>query len=206
MKKAVVVLSMLLVTLLISLSVSGHSSLRASEQSLFRADSPSGTKGLLDDPNLISITIFERTDSLIEHVYAKDDPRLRQDIDQNPPAFQFDFMGTPLEYYDVFVSDQQGNLDIHGRYLTIECYFNKRRGGVANNIDAVRLDFRGGAFQWANRVGSYQVGFGPFPRPDGDVQYAIGAVDLKHTLMGYGYSRITLGFSTESTIVTYLQR
>jgi len=153
--------------------------------------------GLLDNPNLQSITIYEQTGSMFTHNFDKSDSRLTADIDQNPPTLGCDFKGTPEEYYDIYVSDINGNLDENGDYLTIECYFDYTKSSAGNNVDAISLNYSGETI-WATNVASYELGVNPYPETNGNADKALYEADGMITYMGMQYSRITLGFEPTS--------
>ncbi|MBI5268033.1 MAG: hypothetical protein HY851_12465, partial [candidate division Zixibacteria bacterium] len=155
---------------------------------------PAVYSGILQDPSLVSITIYESTGSLQAITFVKSDTRLVTDINQSPPDLQFDFRGTPLEYYDVFVSGPTGQLDQQGNYLTIECHFDQNVAGVGNNIDAVSLNYSGGVKKWVVDAATWVAGDPEYPGEDPNVDYAAGPSDDRCTYMGYHYSRLTLAF------------
>jgi pimeloyl-ACP methyl ester carboxylesterase len=151
--------------------------------------------GILQDPNLISISFYESTSGLSMYTFQKNDQRLVVDANQNPPDFANDFRGTPIEYYDVFVSNGDGVLDAAGDYVTIECYFDAIVLGVGNNIDAMSLNYVGGTVRWAQQVSSYVLGINGDPATHGQVMNSLLVSDNVCTYMGCHYSRMTLGIT-----------
>jgi len=155
---------------------------------------------------LQSITIYEGTTGIVPYTFLISDTRLQNDISEGPPN-HFDFQGTNQEYYDIYIGDENGNLDYNnGEYLTIGCYHDANLFNTAtgNNIDAVSLNFQGGTKRWAIRVGSFQLGDNltdPSLSADGLVQHALGPNDGQLTYMGAHQSRMTLGFSFKTAVV-----
>ena len=164
------------------------------------------TGGIIGNPRLQSITIYEATDGVRPFTFAKDDPRLVSEIDDFPNATQCDFHGTANEYYDVFISNSDGTPNSAGACLTIICYFDQLTEGVGNNIDAVSLDFTGSVTEFAQSVTSFVLGASGqhSPPPDGNVNAALGPPDTHCTFMGYHYSRLTLRFGTDHPYVETL--
>ncbi len=155
--------------------------------------------GLLNDPNLNSISVFEMTGSVFTHTFQKNDSKLATRVIQcpTPTPFPADFMGTGQEYYDIFVSNADGMLDSAGDYVTIECVHdtNFTGFGVGNNLDAVALNYTGGVIKYATCVASYVLGNGANPATLGEATNALGLPNAVPSYMGTQCSRITLGFA-----------
>jgi hypothetical protein len=156
-------------------------------------------QGILNKPGLTSITIYESTDGVVPYTFNKTDARLVNDVNQDYPSFQYDFKGDPFkEFYDVFVSDESGNLNLAGEYITIECYYNSYVQGtsVGNNIEAISLNFQDGHTEWGTTISSFVLGNGIDPTiPNGRVTNALGPLDGQCTYMGCQYSRFTVIFT-----------
>jgi hypothetical protein len=151
-----------------------------------------------------SITFYEKTTNIYVHTIPIGDPRLSTNVNEGPPNFQYDFRGTPEEYYDVYISDAHRNLDYqNGKFVTIGCYFNAEVPGVGNNIVAVSLDFTDGTHKWATCVSDFILGtwldeYELFNY--GYVRRALGRNDSICTYMGCHQSSMTLGFMDASHI------
>jgi hypothetical protein len=153
-----------------------------------------------------SITFYESTDGVASFIIPIGDPRLSTNVNEGPPNFQYDFRGTPDEYYDVYISDAQGNLDYqNGKFVTIGCYFNAETPGygVGNNIVAVSLDFTDGSHRWATCVSDFALGTNLLDEQIfnyGYVRNALGRNDSICTYMGDHQSSMTLGFMDASHV------
>jgi hypothetical protein len=163
--------------------------------------------GILQDPNLISVSVYEMTDGPHVHTFLKNDQRLTTDTDQNPPEFASDFLGAAEEHYDVFISNGDGELDAGGDFVTIECYFDAIYPGcrVGNNIDAVSLNYADGTVNFAEQVSSLTLGINGDPATRGKVMNALSRTDQVCTYMGCHYSRMTLEFPSAGNPVVHIQ-
>lgn len=103
------------------------------------------------------------------------------------------------EAYDFFISDENGNADKWGQYLTIETYQDKNQPSnkVGGNIDAAYLLFEDGEKVYASSVVMFEVGThnGTSAIPEGgQVVEALGPIDQTYTKMGNQWSRMVLCF------------
>lgn len=152
---------------------------------------------LLGLSGLNSIVIYEETtiDHPDQYVFSKSDNRLVSKL--NVGINSKDFSTNAREYYDVFVSDQNGTFNQNGGYLTIDCFRDDHRTNIqaGNNIDAVELKFSGKPSIYANRVSHIDTGTGlSGSYVSGLGERALGAPDIISTRVGDQYSSITLGF------------
>ncbi|MEM7040389.1 MAG: IPTL-CTERM sorting domain-containing protein [Bacteroidota bacterium] len=122
---------------------------------------PAYAQSIMSLPNLTSITFYERTGgaSPTPYTFAVNSPEMTTRLTGTLGAGNRDFFGTPTEHYDVFYSDANGNLDLNGTYITVECQFTPTAGGGGLNIAGIELNFSGGAMDLACQVGSF-VGLG----------------------------------------------
>lgn len=191
MKKIFLRVLMLLVILF--LSVSNFDS--------FASELPSQEANLVVQPlrelsTLESITFMETTTSINSWTYSKNSNQLCTRLN-TLTSKSLDFMGTNTEYYDVFYSDANGNLDINGGYITIEGVYGYQSWGF--NIAEVKLNFTGSKFEYANTVSSYRC-CGKTADSD-SVKNAIDSdintyTNLGHTVGSNERMRLTLGFAS----------
>ena len=162
------------------------------------------TLRLLRLPSLLTnITVWEVTGTPTAHNFSINpmDPNLLP-ISGGPNAGNYDFTSGAGEYYDVFLSNDDGTPNTNGCCVTIVCNLPQALTNYAsgNNIDAVELDFADGLRLGATSVGSVQLGQG-LDDPNllfgsGLANNALGLSDGNGTFLGYGTSSITLCFST----------
>lgn len=185
----------------------GHVSTVATALLLITFTFESVKAGILQDPNLVSVSVYEMTDGPRVHTFLKDDLRLTTDLDQNPLEFLSDFVGCAEEYYDVFISNGDGELDSGGDFVTIECYFDANYSGcrVGNNIDAVSLDYADGTVKFAEQISSSVLGINGDEATNGLVTNALSRPDRICTFLGCYYSRMTLGFPGAGNPVVQIQ-
>jgi hypothetical protein len=119
---------------------------------------------LQSTPGLSTITIYEVTGSPIPWNYAPNATQLLNQIGGSLLSATADFYGLTNEPYDVFYSDANGNLDVNGDYLTIECEFPGTASGGGGNIAEVYLNLVDGTAQCACAVvSSYTYGGNAIP-------------------------------------------
>jgi hypothetical protein len=121
----------------------------------------------------------------------------------NMTATDNDIKGADTEYYDVYYSDDQGNFDINGSYLTIAgvfLYTLPAGGGL--NLAEIALNYQNAPTEYGNYVASY-VALGDNAIPN-SVPNAIDGNLNTCTTMGNTVNdpgkllRITLGFASSS--------
>ncbi|MFO0616039.1 MAG: hypothetical protein U0414_25825 [Polyangiaceae bacterium] len=196
-----------------SSTVSGSSNASSSSQASTSSVASSGgfstsTGGFTpipvrDIPGLESITYYERSGGTepTAYTFLVDGPEMSTYIAQLSDTDR-DIQGVSTEYYDVYYSDEMGNFDLNGSYLTISgefAYALPAGGGL--NLAEIGLNFSDSTVEYGNYVASF-VALGdnavPTSAPlaiDGDLQ--------THSTMGntVGQSqrlRITLGFESSS--------
>lgn len=102
------------------------------------------------------------------------------------------------EYYDLYVSNEDGEFDPQGGYITIMAYVNLQTEdfGVGHNIDAVSLVTSDGSVMYASEVVRVVLGEGLHHSDllDGGQSNILGAPDMVPTYLGNNMSSITVGF------------
>lgn len=153
-------------------------------------------------PGLVSITYYETTGVVNMYTFQVNGPEMTTKI-ANLTVTDNDIKGASTEYYDVYYSDDQGNFDIDGAYLTIAgvfLYTLPAGGGL--NLAEIALNYMGQQTEYGNYVASY-VALGDNAIP-GDVGKAIDSNLMTCTTMGNTVNdpgkllRITLGFKSSS--------
>ena len=156
---------------------------------------------LVEVPNLESIIVWEHTGKPTPYVFNLNDNRLINKIDNLGPRSVVDFSTSAAEYYDVYISDENGNLNPKGSFLTISCYRNNNLTNekVGNNISGVELKSKGGESLYATHLTRVVLGTGlsgEFLNSRGFAEKSLGAPAVgKCTYLGDQFSSITLGFS-----------
>lgn len=156
------------------------------------------------------ITVWEQTTTTREHTFNADDLLLQEDSNNRQDG-TVDFFGVNggvidgmfiYEEYDVYISDQEGNLDYeNGECITILINYNYP-GGLAGNINAVRLDGIGGEGIYASEVASFAMGANCI---ESDNQNALGNDLATWTHLGDGENmRLTLSFNPGVDLVNNL--
>ena len=154
-----------------------------------------------------SITIYEQTGFVQPLTFMINDQRLVWATLLPNGQGWFDFTGFGwsggTEVYDVFISNNDGTLNINGMFLTINCFRPEYAvgGGVANNIDAVSLDYSDGTNIWASVITNYTLGLNQ-PLEYAYLERVLGSPDANSTRVGDQFSGITLGFGLTEPIVT----
>jgi PEP-CTERM motif len=109
-------------------------------------------------PGLVAIRFLEVSGTTNTFSFVPNNPRLTtQLVGLSLNAQSADFIGAPLEHYDVFYSNAAGVLDANGDYITIESKF--LFNGVGMNIAEVILDFGGLGTVNANTISAFTPGF-----------------------------------------------
>lgn len=153
-------------------------------------------------PGLGSITYYETTGMVYAYTFQVNGPEMTTKI-ANLTATNNDIKGADTEYYDVYYSDDQGNFDIDGAYLTIAGVFlDTLPAGGGLNLAEIALNYMGQQTEYGNYVASF-VALGDNAIP-GDVPKAIDGNLMTCTTMGNTKNdpgkllRITLGFKSSS--------
>ena len=158
-----------------------------------------------DIADLRDITFWERTDGSgpSAFTYSIDSTQLTIQLTGPLSAGNSDFGGVPgHEFYDVFFSDENGDFNIDGEYLTIEgAYDIAFPNGGALNLSEISLNFSDKPVEYGSYVASY-VALGDNSHAE-SVGFAIDGDIFTHTAMGntIGQSellRVTLGFESSS--------
>lgn len=155
-------------------------------------------------PGLASITYYERSGGTepTAYTFTVDGPEMTTKIATLDDA-NHDIKGVSTELYDVYYSNEAGEFELDGRYLTISGVFlHALPAGGGLNLAEIVLNYTGGTKEFGNYVAS-SVALGDNAAPatvdnciDGDLQ--------THTTMGNtvgagdGRLRITLGFKSSS--------
>lgn len=154
---------------------------------------------------LVSINIHEitRSDGVPAAnniiTFSPNDSRLTSDVPSGTTGA--DFVSDALEYYDMFFSDEKGNVSANGGYLTIDAFHDttvtSATAGMGNNIDAITLKFADGRTVAADLVANVQLGGGLNNNQQsnwGSTSQALGLPDGSSTMVGNQNSRFVVGF------------
>jgi hypothetical protein len=180
------------------------------------AASAAGATPLAD---LFTLTVYEQTGTINAYTFQSGDEELYVKLPGDPGPLSlgyngYDFGTGGCEYYDLFFSDEAGNLLSLSpgdplplpAYLTIVCMdLNCNNGlpdaapnwvGAGNNIDAVKIVV-GGEVLWANAVMQAEYGTCDEPfsaKTSNFADAALGPQDGVITKMGCAQSVLTLRF------------
>jgi hypothetical protein len=155
------------------------------------------------DSKLTNIAVWEGTNGNVYNFSMSTiSPQLLA-IPGGPTPTNFDFYDpNGNQYYDVYLSTDDGTPNVDGCCITIACYMADTASNYStgNNIDAVELDFADGSSIGATSVGNVQLGQG---LTDPTLYYnsglavnAVGLHDGNVSYLGYGASKLTLCYST----------
>jgi hypothetical protein len=155
-------------------------------------------------PGLVSMTFYERTggDTPTPYTFLVDGVELEARLDDPLDSSAFDIPGATSEYYDVYYSDELGEFDTNGSYLTISGVFELGApwgGGL--NLAEISLDFEGAPPEFGNYVASFQT-LGD-NKDDTSIEACIDGDLTTNTTMGNTIGsdqrlRLTLGFLSSS--------
>lgn len=155
-------------------------------------------------PGLQSITYYETTGAVNSYTFTVNGPEMNTKISALT-AQDNDIKGASTEYYDVYYSDDQGNFDANGAYLTIAGVFlYKLPAGGGLNLAEIALNYSGQPPEYGNYVASF-VALGDNAIP-ADVGKAIDGNLSTCSTMGNTVDdpgkllRITLGFKSSSGV------
>ncbi|MDP6865553.1 MAG: PGF-CTERM sorting domain-containing protein, partial [Candidatus Poseidoniaceae archaeon] len=119
---------------------------------------------------------------------------LYSDIVQQPS--EYDFRGY-YEYYDIFVSNEDGEFDINGSFITIQARSDLETSnlGVGHNIDSIGLRDASGNVIYATKVVSVELGDNlGSSNPAGWQDKILGPADQTPTALGNNEASITVSF------------
>lgn len=158
----------------------------------WRGDASTGpcTSAISPLPSTGVVTVYEMTSGTSTFPFQLGGSALTTKL-TSLGAGSYDFVGSYAggEFYDIYVSDANGNPSANGSYLTIDTSFNFASDS-GNNIDAVSVVV-GGTARYSDTVASVRPGGGPFTITSAS---ALGPPDGQATFLGNTPSSITLGF------------
>lgn len=157
-----------------------------------------------DLPNLESITFYERTGGVAPDpfTFVVDGPELTVRLADPLAIGNFDIDGATGEFYDVYYSDEDGEFQLDGSYLTISGTFAQTLpAGGGLNLAEIGLNFSDNSVEYGNYVASFAA-LGDNAHPE-NVENAIDGDLQTHTTMGNTVGqmerlRVTLGFESTS--------
>jgi hypothetical protein len=155
-------------------------------------------------PNLESITFYERTGGVAPDpfTFLVEGLELTVRLDDPLAIGNFDIDGASGEFYDVYYSDEDGQFQLDGSYLTISGTFAQTLpAGGGLNLAEIGLNFSDQSVEYGNYVASFAAP-GDNAAPD-NVDLAIDGDLQTHTTMGNTVGqmerlRVTLGFESTS--------
>ena len=155
-----------------------------------------GGNGLLGQTEFIEVVLIERTGGSNQYQFEIQDTSggLYSDIVQQPS--NFDFVGY-YEYYDVFVSNANGEFDMNGSFITIQARSDLGTSnlGVGHNIDSIGLRDANGNVIYATEVVAVELGDGlGSDNPAGRQNQILGPADQASTYLGNNEASITVSF------------
>ena len=155
-----------------------------------------GGNGLLGQTEFVEVVLIERTGGNNQYLFEIQDTssKLYEDIVQQPS--NFDFVGY-YEYYDVFVSNANGEFDMNGSFITIQARSNLGTSnlGVGHNIDSIGLRDANGDIIYATEVVAVELGDGlGADNPAGRQDQILGPADQASTFLGNNEASITVSF------------
>ncbi len=156
-------------------------------------------------PGLVSITFYERTGGVAPDAFTflVNGAELTVRLTDPLAPGNFDIDGATGEFYDVYYSDEDGNFELDGRYLTISGTFGQALpAGGGLNLAEIGLDFEDQT-EFGNYVASFAILGDNAAQPDGNVENSIDGDLQTHTTMGNTVGtnerlRVTLGFLSSS--------
>lgn len=157
-------------------------------------------------PGLLSITFYERTGGTEPDAFTFDVDGAELTVRLNDPLAvgNFDIDGATGEFYDFYYSDENGEFELDGRYLTISGVFGQALpAGGGLNLAEIGLNFDDATTEFGNYVASFVILGDNAVQPDGNAENSIDGDLQTHTTMGntVGASerlRVTLGFESSS--------
>lgn len=155
-----------------------------------------GGNGLIGQTEFVEVVAIEMTGGNYQYQYQIQDTanNLHADIVQSPN--NYDFRGY-YEYYDIFVSNANGDFNPNGSFITIQARSDLSTSnlGVGFNIDSVGLRDINGNVIYATEVVSVVLGDNlGADNPAGRQVNILGPADQIPTAMGNGQASITVSF------------
>ena len=155
-----------------------------------------GGNGLIGQTEFIEVVVIEMTGGNYQYQYQIQDTAndLHADIVQD--SSNYDFKGY-YEYYDIFVSNANGEFNPNGSFITIQARSDLSTSnlGVGFNIDSVGLRDGNGNVIYATEVVSVVLGDGlGADNPAGWQEAILGPADQTPTTLGNGQASITVSF------------
>ena len=162
---------------------------------------PAAATPIRSIPNLQSVVVHERTGGTepFANLFGVGSTEIENRIPVLGAANR-DFLGTIVEFYDLYYSDADGTPNIDGMFLTIDAIFDSPSGG-GFNVAEVELVYQDTSTELANtftRVNALGNGTG--------ASTASNAIDgdlLTHTNLGtslYQNNRLSMTFGFASSI------
>jgi hypothetical protein len=99
---------------------------------------------IINTPGLISVRFWEGTGGVNAFTFAQNGPEMSNQIGALLGPGNEDFSQIANENYDVFYSDANGNFNLNGNHVTVECVYPVPNGGGGLNLAAVDLVFGSG--------------------------------------------------------------
>ncbi len=106
-------------------------------------------------PGLDSITIYEQSGPVFSNTFGANSTEMTTRLSGPLSVSNRDFSGASQEHYDVFYSDVNGNFDIDGDYISIECRFDQNFAGGGLNLSGIELNFSNAPSIFGCQVGSF---------------------------------------------------
>jgi hypothetical protein len=118
-----------------------------------------GQAAIINTPGLTGVRFWEGTGPIVPFTFVQNGPEMSNQIGALLGPGNEDFSQIPNENYDVFYSDANGNFNLNGNHVTVECVYPVPNGGGGLNLAAVDLVFGSGTLR-ADVLSSW-VGLGP---------------------------------------------
>jgi gliding motility-associated-like protein len=112
-------------------------------------------QAIVDIDGLVSISFYERTVETFIHTFDIQSKELTVRLNDPLQFGNYDFQGANGEYFDVFYSDEAGNFDANGNYISVEAVWNKTTGGGGLNLVGITLNFDDGSTVFTNQLTSF---------------------------------------------------
>lgn len=151
-------------------------------------------------PDLVSLTFWERTGGSAPNpfTFGANSPEITTRRSDPLSLTNRDFVGTPVEFYDVFYSNADGSFNLDGEFISVEADFPfTLPAGGGLNLAEIQINFANAPIKFGSFVASF-VALGDNAIP-GHVGRAVDGDLLTHTTMGNTLGqeqrlRVTVGF------------